>query len=87
MAEGRTTARTGAFRPEADGRGLTLSATGDGFTDAETGSEWDVRGEAVGGPLEGERLEPVDKVDTFWFAWAAFEPDTTVHTDGPAGPG
>ncbi|MDA2813195.1 DUF3179 domain-containing protein [Nocardiopsis sp. RSe5-2] len=87
VAEGRATARTGAFRPEAGGRELTLTASGDGFTDAETGSAWNVRGEAVGGPLEGEQLEPVDKVDTFWFAWAAFEPDTAVHTDGPAGPG
>ena len=39
---------------------------------------WDVLGRAMVGPLAGETLEPVEHVDTFWFAWAAFQPDTVI---------
>jgi hypothetical protein len=46
--------------------------------DDATGSEWDVFGRATAGERRGERLERVAHVDTFWFAWAAFRPDTTV---------
>jgi hypothetical protein len=31
-------------------------------------------GRAVAGPLTGQRLEPAEYVDTFWFAWSAFQP-------------
>jgi hypothetical protein len=37
-----------------------------------------VLGEAVAGPLAGFQLTPVDHVDTFWFAWAAFHPTTRI---------
>jgi hypothetical protein len=37
-----------------------------------------VFGTATGGPLVGRRLQPVNHVDTFWFAWAAFRPTTLV---------
>jgi hypothetical protein len=45
-----------------------------------TGRTWNValRGRATGGPLAGTQLDAVPHVDTFWFAWAAFRPDTTV---------
>lgn len=52
--------------------------TGDGFVDDETDSRWNVLGEAVDGPLEGTVLEPVAHLDTFWFAWASFRPDTEI---------
>jgi hypothetical protein len=49
------------------------------MTDAETGSTWDVRGEAVGGPLAGERLAMVaDAYVVFWFAWSVYYPDTRL---------
>ena len=57
---------------------LTFSRTGDGFVDDETGSTWDIFGEAVDGPLEGEQLEAIAHLDTFWFAWAAFETETRI---------
>jgi hypothetical protein len=60
-------------------RDLTFSADGDdAFVDAETGSRWNLLGQAVEGPLSGERLQAVTHVDTFWFAWAAFRPETTI---------
>jgi hypothetical protein len=55
-----------------------LDVAGDGFRDRETGSTWDVLGRATAEPLAGRSLEPVEHVDTFWFAWAAFRPDTTI---------
>jgi hypothetical protein len=79
IAEGREIASTGAFVPEADGRQLTFAAAGEQtFRDEQTGSTWDVLGRAVDGPLAGTRLEPAEHVDTFWFSWAAFHPETRV---------
>ena len=34
--------------------------------------------EAIDGPRAGQALIPVEHVDTFWFAWTAFHPDTEV---------
>jgi hypothetical protein len=67
-----------AFVPRAGGRTLTLVATDDGFTDQETGSTWNEAGEATGGPLAGERLEPALAVESLWFSWAAFYPQTRI---------
>jgi hypothetical protein len=79
VALGNDIGSTGAFRPVAeDGTSLTFEATEEGFTDAETGSTWNVFGEAVAGPLSGERLEAVEHVDTFWFAWASYQPETSI---------
>ncbi len=60
---------------------LTFSPNQDGtFSDAETGSVWDILGEAVEGPLAGEKLTPILHFDHFWFAWAAFFPATELYT-------
>jgi hypothetical protein len=67
-----------AFVTRAGGRTLTLVATDDGFTDQETGSTWNEAGEATGGPLAGERLEPALAVESLWFSWAAFYPQTRI---------
>ena len=84
IAEGRKVAATGAFLPQADGRALTFRAAGpETFLDDQTGSTWDVLGRAVDGPLSGAQLEPTGHLDTFWFAWAAFHPETRlVRTAG-----
>jgi hypothetical protein len=79
---GRDVGASGAFRPAADGRTLTFARSADGFVDDQTGSTWNVFGEAVDGPLTGTRLRPVTHVDTFWFAWAAFRPDSRIIPEG-----
>ena len=38
-------------------------------------------------PLAGRQLEPVVHGNHFWFAWAAFAPETTVWTAPSPGPG
>ena len=60
-------------------RTLTFSPNDDGtFRDAETGSTWNILGEAVAGELAGEQLTPVLSFDHFWFAWQAFFPETEL---------
>ena len=81
VAEGREIAATGAFVPTLDGTRRTFTAHGR-FRDDQTGSTWDVLGRAVEGELRGKRLRQADAVDTFWFSWAAFHPDTRVVSSG-----
>jgi uncharacterized protein DUF3179 len=76
ISEGRDVGSAGVFRPVAAGRHLDLTAASDGFRDRQTGSIWSVLGVATAGPLRGARLEPVPHADAFWFAWAAFHPET-----------
>jgi hypothetical protein len=78
VAEGRDVGATGAFSPVVDGQELAFERRGTSFVDTLTGSTWSVLGAATDGPLAGSQLEPVQHVDTFWFAWAAFQPDTGI---------
>lgn len=45
---------------------------------ASDGTSFDVLGRAVAGPRTGTTLPTATHVDTFWFAWGAFRPDTRV---------
>lgn len=68
---------------EADENGrVTLtfepSEAGD-MTDLETGSTWNLFGEATDGPLAGTELRQELAAPHFWFAWAAFKPETRVY--------
>ncbi len=49
------------------------------FRDNETDSTWNIFGEAIAGKLKGETLTQLNAFPHFWFAWAAFYPDTTVY--------
>jgi hypothetical protein len=79
VAQGSDIGATGAFRPFAgDGTQLTFVPVEGGFRDEQTGSTWNVLGEAVEGPLAGEQLAGVEHVDTFWFAWSSYQPETAI---------
>jgi hypothetical protein len=78
IAEGRDVGATGLFSRVLEGRTLTFEVRDGAFVDRETGSTWNLLGQAVDGPMEGAALDPIPHVDTFWFAWAAFEPQTGV---------
>lgn len=70
-----------AFDRRVDGQTLTFSAAGDDrFTDEETSSTWNLLGQAIDGPLEGEQLETVNHRNEFWFVWASFFPDGEVYS-------
>lgn len=78
VADGRDVGTTGAFSPTVQGRDLTFQRRGAVFVDDQTGSTWTVLGRAQAGPLAGTQLRAVPHVDTFWFAWALFQPDTAL---------
>ena len=47
--------------------------------DAETGSEWDFSGKAVGGQLSGRQLQRVPVLSDYWFDWKAYNPHTALY--------
>ncbi|MCH5276295.1 MAG: DUF3179 domain-containing protein [Desulfovibrionaceae bacterium] len=46
--------------------------------DIQTRSEWDMDGRCVRGNLEGASMEQKFGIYAFWFAWAAFNPETEL---------
>lgn len=67
-----------AFYPRVDGEALRFEARDGIFVDTATGSEWDLSGRAIDGPLRGQTLNPVASRSTFWFAFVAAFPNTAV---------
>ena len=78
IARSRAVGATAVYRARLDDRALTFEAGPNGVRDRETGSRWNFFGTATAGPLTGRRLAPIQHVDAFWFAWAAFNPATTI---------
>jgi hypothetical protein len=77
--EGRDVGSTGVYDPRVGGRILSFRSSGrTQFRDRETGSRWSLAGVADDGPLKGTRLSALPQQDAFWFAWAAFQPDTAL---------
>ena len=76
--DGDDVGSAGVFQRELEGQVLTFMVEGPGFTDLETGSQWNILGQATAGPLEGSQLEKVVSGDHFWFAWATFKPETII---------
>ncbi|HUF39540.1 MAG TPA: DUF3179 domain-containing protein [Anaerolineales bacterium] len=79
VAGGRDVGTANAFDRRLDGQLLTFRIEGDEIVDDQTGSAWNILGQAVSGPLEGEQLTPIVAVNHFWFSWAAFKPETEVY--------
>jgi hypothetical protein len=79
IANGRDIGAAAAYIPRAAGRRLTFSVTADGIVDDRTGSRWDLSGLAGSGPLAGARRRPAVAIDSFWFDWAAFHPNTGIY--------
>lgn len=67
-----------AFVPNIASRPLTFALEAGAFKDRETGSQWDLAGRAVAGPLLGQQLTPIPARNTYWFAWVAAFPQTTL---------
>jgi hypothetical protein len=83
IASGRDVGATGVFDATVDDQILSFRRQGEEVVDEQTGSTWNIAGQAVDGPLSGVQLEPVVHGDHFWFAWAAFMPDTVIYTGSP----
>jgi hypothetical protein len=83
IAEGRPIAAATAFDRRLDARILEFQARDRRFLDTATGSEWNILGEAVAGPLKGRRLAAVDSGVHFAFAWLAFNPESEIVRELP----
>jgi len=66
-------------RTTADGETLTFRFEEGEFRDNLTDSVWNMFGEAIDGYYAGETLKQVNAYPHFWFAWAAFHPDTDLY--------
>lgn len=79
IAGGRDVGAGAAYSRELDGDTLAFKPDGGRIVDAQTGSAWNVLGQAVDGKLKGTQLTPIVAVNHFWFSWAAFKPETRVY--------
>lgn len=80
IAEADDVGATGVFSRVAGGETLTFAVDNGRVLDEQTGSTWNIFGQATEGELAGTQLERLVSGDHFWFSWAAFRPDTTVYT-------
>lgn len=69
---------TGVFDPNLESQKLTFVRENGIIKDEQTGSSWNILGHATEGPLAGQTLNPIVHGDHFWFAWAAFRPETMI---------
>ncbi len=70
---------SGVFEATLDGTKLTFRSENDAIIDNETNSTWNILGTAISGPMTGATLTPIPHGDHFWFAWAAFNPETEIY--------
>ncbi len=78
ISASRDVGMAAAFNPVVGGEELRFVSDEFTITDEQTGSEWNITGRAVSGPMEGAQLNEHISGAHFWFAWAAFQPDTDI---------
>lgn len=79
IAASKEAGSTGVFRAQADGQNLTFYYKKGKIIDTQTGSIWDITGQAVAGKLKGTQLKRITYGDYFAFAWLVFYPDTKIY--------
>ena len=84
------TVTVGAFLRTLDGKTLTFEPRKmpDGKTaafDKETGTRWNIEGQAEDGPLKGKNLTRLENHLSQWYGWSAYYPETGLYgrTDLP----
>jgi hypothetical protein len=83
ISQGRDVGSTGVFDRRLGDRVLEFEPRAEGrFRDKVTGSEFDLLGRAISGPLQGQTLKPIPHGNHFWFAWAVFKPKTRIVDAG-----
>ncbi|MEN8143526.1 MAG: DUF3179 domain-containing protein [Gemmatimonadota bacterium] len=78
IANGRDVGQTAVFERTVGDRNLDFTWEDGSFTDRQTGSRWNLAGQATEGPLAGNKLAPVPHGNHFWFAWVVFRPETKL---------
>ncbi len=66
------------FSREMGGKVLSFEFRDGEILDIETGSRWNFDGEAISGENKGKRLEKLEALEIYWFAWAAYHPTTDL---------
>jgi len=79
IAGGRDVGSATVYVRTLDGQHLTFTFDGSQIVDQQTGSVWGILGQATSGKLMGKSLTPVVAVNSFWFAWSVYRPDTRVY--------
>ena len=70
----------GMYESTLEDKVLLFATNRDGtFRDEATQSTWNGYGEAIDGELAGSQLRWINAFPHFWFAWAAFHPETEVY--------
>lgn len=70
----------GMYESTLEDKVLHFATNSDGtFRDEATQSTWNGYGEAIDGELAGSQLRWINAFPHFWFAWAAFHPETEVY--------
>lgn len=83
IPEGREVGAAVAYSRVLDGTTLDFEFKNGKILDTQTGSEWNILGQAIAGEWKGRQLEPVVAINHFWFSWAAFKPETKVYYHEP----
>ncbi len=79
IAASREIHSANAFDRRLDGRTLTFELNDGHIVDTATGSRWNLLGQAVEGPMTGQRLSALPGGVHFAFAWLAFNPDAQIY--------
>lgn len=69
-----------AFLRNLNGKLLDFEIRNNDVVDMQTGSIWNIFGEAIEGELKGERLQRVDRGVYFSFVWLDFYPRSVIDT-------
>ena len=79
IADSRAIHSANAFDRRLEGRILEFELRDGRIVDNATGSRWNLLGQALEGPLAGERLRALPGGVHFAFAWLAFNPDSQIY--------
>jgi hypothetical protein len=79
IADSSDVGSANVYARELDGVLLSFVYKGSKIVDEQTGSEWNVLGQAASRELADKQLEPIVSVNHFWFSWAAFMPETRIY--------
>jgi hypothetical protein len=79
LADGQDVGTAVVFSRRIEAQTLSFTFDGSSILDEQTGSQWNLLGQAIGGQLQGEQLDEVVSINHFWFSWAAFRPETRIY--------
>lgn len=81
IAESRAIAQAAAYERVVQGKQLDFEIKDGTIVDKQTGSVWNITGNAISGDLKGEQLVKTEGGVHFAFAWLAFRPDSEIYSN------